>query len=172
MALSTRFNWNVDCSTNVTNTSDIETVFLHENGHVVGLGHSTDTGSVMLKNYHGFDCDLGDDDREGATFLYDNAITGSVSGTVTDGTNPIVGATVVLEDTSLSATTGNDGTYTISTVPDPVTYDVTASKDDVSFTVFREFVSGGITVDFILDIGDGGNGGGNCPPQSKSPKCP
>lgn len=172
MALSTSFNWSVGC---IPNTIDVETVFLHELGHVVGLRHSDDTGSVMLKNYHGADCDLGTDDEEGATFLYDNNIQGSVSGTVKDTSNaPISGATVVLEGTLLNDITIADGSYTISLVPDPVTYDVTASKDDVSFTVFRETVgSVGNTVNFILDIGDGGNGGGGkCPPQSKSKKCP
>ena len=172
MALSTSFNWNVGCA-DVANSIDIETVFLHENGHVVGLRHSDDAGSVLQPNYHGADCDLGADDIEGATFLYDNNILGSVSGTVIDTNNdPVAGATVVLEGTSLSDETDVNGDYTISNVPDPVTYDVTASIDDVSSTALREFVSGGVTVDFILDIGDGGNGGGgNCPPQSKSPKC-
>ena len=39
MALNTKFNW--------TNDYDPETVFLHENGHVVGLGHSNVVGAVM-----------------------------------------------------------------------------------------------------------------------------
>jgi len=176
MALSTSFNWNDGCTV-VANSRDVETVFLHELGHVVGLRHSNDGGSVMLPNYHGPDCDLGTDDEQGATFLYDTAITGSVSGTVTDGTDPIVGATVVLEGTSFSATTVAGGTYTISSVPDPVIYTVTASAGDASSTLDRLPVNGSImNIDFTLDIGDGGNGGGNgggkCPPQSKSKKCP
>ena len=68
--------------------------------------------------------------------------------------------------------TAADGTYTILDVPDPVTYDVTASMGDASDTVLRVSVSGGVTVDFTLDISDGGNGGGNCPPKSRSPNCP
>ena len=173
MALSTRVNWNVGC-VDVANSIDIETVFLHENGHVVGLGHSDDAGSVLQPSYQGAACGLGDDDKEGATFLYDNNILGSVSGTVKDTDDmPVSGATVVLEDTSLSTMTAADGTYTILDVPDPVTYDVTASMGDASDTVLRVYVSVGVTgVDFTLDIGDGGNGGGNCPPKSRSPNCP
>lgn len=173
MVLSTRVNWNFGC-VDEANSIDIETVFLHENGHVVGLGHSDDEDSVLQSSYQGAACGLGDDDEEGVTFLYDNNILGSVSGTVLDAdVAPVSGATVVLEDTSLSAMTAADGTYTISSVPDPVTYTVTASIDDASDTVLRVFVSGSVTgVDFTLDISDGGNGGGNCPPKSRSPNCP
>ena len=49
---------------------DIQTVALHEMGHLLGLGHSGDGGSVMLPNYHGIDRDLGTDDRNGITFIY------------------------------------------------------------------------------------------------------
>jgi len=162
MALSTRFNWNDGC-VDVTNSFDAQTVFLHENGHTIGLGHSDDTGSVMQKFYHGADCDLGTDDEEGITYLYDSIITGSVSGTVIDGTTPIEGATVVLEDTSLSATTATDGTYTISGVPDPVTYDVTASAEGFeSQTISRLTVDGAVAgVNLSLtSTGGGGDGDG------------
>lgn len=161
IALNTGFNWNGGC-TDVANSFDAQTVLLHENGHTVGLGHSDDAGSVLQPFYHDADCDLGTDDNEGATYLYDSDVTGSVSGTVTDGTNPIEGATVVLEGTGLWATTAADGTYTISGVADPVTYTVTASAaDHESATISRRTVDGAVTgVNFALATGGGGGGGG------------
>ncbi len=169
MALNTRYNWDDDGS-----DIDVETVFLHENGHVVGLGHSNDAGSVLLPSYHGVDRDLGTDDEEGATFLYDSAITGNVSGTITDGTNPVAGATVVLEGTSLQATTAADGAYTISGVPDPVTYTVTASADGLdSATISRLTVDGATAADFTLTpAGDGDDGGGPPPCRGKNKNDP
>jgi len=161
IALNVRFDWNDGC-VDVDDSIDAQTVLLHENGHTVGLGHSDDTGSVMQKFYHGVDCDLGTDDQEGATYLYDSKITGSVSGTVTDGTNFIEGAMVVLEGTDLSATTAADGTYTISGVPDPVTYTVTASKDGFdSATILRLTVDGAVAgVNLTLTSTGGGDDGG------------
>jgi len=53
--------------------------------------------------------------------------TGTVSGTVTDGTDPIEGVTVTVLDgtTELgTATTGNDGTYSIAEVPTGTGYSV------------------------------------------------
>lgn len=49
---------------------DIQTVALHEMGHLLGLGHTGTAGSVMLPNYHGIDRDLGTDDRNGLIFIY------------------------------------------------------------------------------------------------------
>jgi len=147
IALNTNFDWANDGSSDI----DAETVFLHENGHTVGLGHSDITGAVMEPVYAGVRQALDDDDKEGVTFLYDSDITGSVSGTVTDGTNPIGGATVVLEGTGLSATTAADGSYTISGVPDPVTYTVTASAEGFeSATILRLTVSSVAIADFAL----------------------
>lgn len=152
IVLNVNFNWNDGCM-DEANSINAETVFLHENGHSVGLGHSDDAGSVMQPFYDVADCDLGTDDNEGTTFLYDSNITGSVSGTVTDDANiSIEGATVVLEDTGLSATTKGDGTYTIPGVPDPVTYTATASHPDFgSATISRLPVDG---VDGVVTIAD------------------
>ena len=157
IALNTNFDWANDGVSDF----DTETVFLHENGHVVGLGHSNDAGSVMQPIYDGVDRDLGTDDNEGATYLYDSDVTGSVSGTVSDGTNPIEGATVVLEGTGLWATTAADGTYAISGVPGPVTYTVTASADGFnSASIDRQHVNGAVTgVNLNLTAGGGGGGG-------------
>ncbi len=160
MALNVRFKWNDGC-VDVRRSFDAQSVFLHENGHVVGLGHSDIKEAVMYPSYQGARCILDDDDKEGTTYLYDSIITGSVSGTITDGSNPIVGAKVELEDTSLSATTEAGGIYTISNVPDPVTYTVTASA--VGFetaTIPRLPVDGAETLNFDLTPTGGGGSGG------------
>ena len=71
MALSTRFNWANDGVSGF----DVETVFLHENGHVTGLGHSDIQEAVMYAYYHGLDRDLYQDDIDGITFLYPKSAT-------------------------------------------------------------------------------------------------
>ncbi len=162
MALNPKFAWANDGISDF----DAQSVFLHENGHVVGLGHSDDINAVMYPYYQGVDRDLDTDDIEGATYLYDLNITGSVSGTVTDGTDPVGGASVMLEGTLplLQAVTAANGTYTISNVPDPVTYTVTASKSGFeSDTISRLWVNGTLLgVDLTLTA-VGGNGGGPAP---------
>lgn len=65
MALNLNFNWFTDGS-----TFEVETVFLHENGHVAGLGHSAVIGAVMEPNYAGERRALHADDIAGITFLY------------------------------------------------------------------------------------------------------
>lgn len=175
MALNTRFSWNDGCA-NVSGSYDVQTVFLHENGHVVGLGHSNDANTIMFPSYQGATCTLDQDDQEGATYLYDNNVTGTVSGTVTDGTGGIEGATVVLQDTGLQAITASDGAYTISGIPDPVTYTVTASADGFeTSTISRLTVVGATGADFALTPtggGDDGGGGGGPPFCGSNPNHP
>ena len=72
MALNTNFSWHAG-STSCTNQSgkiDAQTVFLHENGHVVGLGHSTVSQAVMYPTYGGARCQLQQDDVNGVSSLY------------------------------------------------------------------------------------------------------
>lgn len=65
MALNTKFTWNTDGG-----NFDVVTVFLHENGHVVGLGHSDVTGAVMEAVYAGIRQSLHPDDVCGMQTLY------------------------------------------------------------------------------------------------------
>ena len=65
MALNTNFSW----ATNGDNV-DIETVLLHENGHVAGLGHSADFQAVMYPSYHGLLRFLQSNDIDGISSLY------------------------------------------------------------------------------------------------------
>jgi len=77
MALNTKFTWN----TNGDNF-DVETVYLHENGHVLGLGHSDVTGAVMEAVYAGERRILHQDDIDGIAWLYPTSSVGA-SPTVT-----------------------------------------------------------------------------------------
>jgi hypothetical protein len=66
MALNTRFSW----ATNGTSDYDVQTVLTHEQGHALGLGHSTVLGAVMEAIYAGPRQDLQPDDIAGVSFLY------------------------------------------------------------------------------------------------------
>ena len=70
MALSTRFTWKTTCSSS-GGGYDVETVFLHENGHVAGLDHvTTRTDTVMYPSYQGARCTLYDYDKRSLANLY------------------------------------------------------------------------------------------------------
>jgi len=69
MVLNTRYRWSTGGNPGA-NEIDVETVMLHENGHVVGLGHSDDPGSVMQAYYGGVQRTLGQDDVDGITAKY------------------------------------------------------------------------------------------------------
>ena len=68
MALNTRFTWKATCGAG--SGYDIETVFLHENGHVAGLDHPNRTDSVMYASYQAPRCTLYDYDRRSLDNLY------------------------------------------------------------------------------------------------------
>jgi len=69
MAISTRYRWTLGCRA-VSGSFDLQSVFLHENGHVAGLGHSTDVNAVMYPSYQTARCALAADDRAGIAALY------------------------------------------------------------------------------------------------------
>jgi Matrixin len=69
MALSTRVPWHTGCTT-VANSFDTQTVLLHENGHVAGLDHATNTASVMYPYYGGARCTLDALDQQAIQTLY------------------------------------------------------------------------------------------------------
>ena len=75
--------------------------------------------------------------------------TGSIQGTVTDGANPMVGATVT--DGTRTSTTGIDGYYLIKDVPDG-TYTVTASADTYKTDSQQVSIIDGavVTANFVL----------------------
>ena len=100
MALNTNFPW----STNGVDDFDVETVMLHENGHVLGLRHSEVEAAVMFATYSKPRVTLDPDDIAGIESLYPlDGPKGSISGTVTDADDPfgpISGATVVVVENS------------------------------------------------------------------------
>jgi hypothetical protein len=69
MAISTRYGWTTGC-TQQGSAIDLQSVMLHENGHVAGLGHSSDINAVMYPSYQTARCSLGTDDRAGLAALY------------------------------------------------------------------------------------------------------
>lgn len=69
MGINTGYAWNLGCQ-ELSTSYDLQTVLLHENGHVVGLDHSSDTGAVMYPSYQQADCTLGQDDINGIRSIY------------------------------------------------------------------------------------------------------
>jgi hypothetical protein len=65
MALNTRVSWRTNGS-----NYDVETVMLHENGHVLGLAHSSVSAAVMYAYYGGVRRALHQDDIDGIGSLY------------------------------------------------------------------------------------------------------
>ena len=69
MAINTRYAWSLGC-TQQGSAYDLQSVLLHENGHVAGLDHSTDRTAVMYPSYQTARCALAQDDRNGIAALY------------------------------------------------------------------------------------------------------
>jgi hypothetical protein len=69
MALNTRFAWKGTCNSS-GNGYDVETVLLHENGHVAGLDHAPRTDSVMYPSYQSPQCSLYPYDERSLANLY------------------------------------------------------------------------------------------------------
>ena len=69
MAINTRYTWTTGCTAQ-SGAFDLQSVILHENGHVAGLGHSTDINAVMYPSYQTARCALATDDRNGIAALY------------------------------------------------------------------------------------------------------
>ena len=69
MAINQRFPWSAGC-TQVPGQYSLQTVVLHENGHVAGLGHSGDRNAVMYPSYQTARCALAQDDINGIATLY------------------------------------------------------------------------------------------------------
>lgn len=90
MALNTNFPWNTN-----ENDFDIETVYLHENGHVLGLGHSVVGGSIMEAVYVDARQTLTQDDKCGIQTLYGNTeldtYLDECNTTTEPPTNPVAG---------------------------------------------------------------------------------
>jgi hypothetical protein len=69
MGINTGYAWNLGCQ-ELSTSFDLQTVILHENGHVVGLDHSSDINAIMYPSYQQANCSLGTDDINGIRALY------------------------------------------------------------------------------------------------------
>ena len=178
VAMNTDFDW-------FTNGSDIdaETVFLHELGHVIGIGHSVVDGAVMEAVYDGERRGLHDDDKDAVLALYGApndapvvTISSPVDGaTITSGTTVDFSATASdTEDGDLTASLvwtsdidgeiGSGGSF--STALSDATHTITASvvdnglaadSDSISITVGDVDLSpGAVTVGSITYAWSGG----------------
>ena len=150
MALNSRFSWT---TTKGGAGYDVETVMLHENGHVVGLGHSSVSGSVMQAAYSGEQRTLGEDDERGATYLYpEPGRVGNISGTVTTTEGvPIAGASVQIVDFPVFAATDPFGHYVIEGVPEIGIYSISASARRYEAETVNNIVVPDSNVNFQLD---------------------
>lgn len=163
MALNTNFTW-----PETAGNFNAQTVFLHENGHVFGAGHSTVPDAVMEAIYGGQRLTLEDDDKRAIAFLYpDPSYTGSISGTVTDNSVPpvaIAGATISIETTPVFVVSDDDGIYLLDEVPMIGMYDVTATASGFASATETpvSVVMTGTTVDFALVPDEGDGSGGEC----------
>jgi len=79
--------------------------------------------------------------------------TYTISGTVTSNDNPLEEATVTLEETGLSTTTANDGTYSMDEVKEGE-YSLTANKDGYLDQTRSVTIDSNATVDLKLEEKD------------------
>jgi hypothetical protein len=167
MAINNRFQWTTDANAAGGSVYDLETVLLHELGHVLGLGHSSDTNAVMVATYADVRRNLRIDDQRGVTYLYPEAgAVGNISGTVNSSSGqPIAGAAVTIPGVPVTATTNAQGEYSLGRVPNIDSYSVTASASNFTSQTISGVVVGG-SADFILQPSSGGGGGGGgCKPR-------
>lgn len=88
--------------------------------------YNTQSNVKIAFRYHGTD---GAQAGVDAIVIATSAPSGAIAGTVTDSvtTNPLPGATIAIQGTALSTTSGMDGTYEFASVP-PGTYTLTCTK--------------------------------------------
>ena len=174
MALdNANFDWytGVDPELIGANQIDLQTVWLHEFGHGLGLGHSTTTDSVMEAVYDGPRRVLHSDDIAGITSLYPSSnvdLPPSVSiASPTDGATFTSGSTIFFTGTaddnedgnltaSLSWNSDVDGAFgpnggSSSAVLSDGVHNITATATDTSGGIGSDSV--GITV-YVPGDGD------------------
>jgi len=116
IALNTKFTWNT-----IGDDFDVETVYLHENGHALGLGHSEVIGAVMEAEYAGPRRVLNQDDIDGISFLYPTSAGASPTVSITnpmDSDTFASGATIDFAGTA-SDTEDDDSTLSLDWSSDP-----------------------------------------------------
>lgn len=169
MALNTKFNW-VNSLSPAPGEFDIETVLLHENGHVLGLDHSTVPEAVMEATYAGVRRAPRIDDQRGDIFLYPaEGATGSITGTVIKkgGTilDTIAGALVTVADLPVSATTDSNGNFSLSGIPKLDPYTLKVSKTGYKTASVGSLTVGVNTSGLMVELEASTTKGGGRPPR-------
>jgi hypothetical protein len=160
MAINTSFSWTGNPAE--TSKYHLDTVVLHELGHVVGLDHSTVEGAVMEPYYEGPRA-LSQDDQRGIIYIYPQpGSVGAISGVVRSSTGAVLArATVSLPGflSGVSTMTNSLGQFTFSNVPNLGSYNVTASLSGYTSQTITNVLVPSTTVNFSL-TSSGGTGGG------------
>lgn len=180
MGMNTAFTW----ATNGINHYDIETVMLHENGHGLGLGHSSDPAAVMYPSYQGVLRTLQADDIAGVSSLYPSATPPEPEEPGISITNPLDGSVVTGKITITASVTGVtnptvsfylDGSLIgeDSTAPYSLglhTKDISVGFHEIKASILAENLEDIVTVEKEPKGGgsDGGDSGGNCPPAKEA----
>ncbi len=155
MAITTKIAWDDTCD-NVPGTLDVETVIGHENGHVVGLGHSTDPLALMFTPYSGAQCSLGADDIAGVESLYPS---GSPTDTPVPTTTNTPGGPTPTPTATATATATPSST---SVIVDDISYTTNGGRaGDKHLSITISLVDGdgqavggaSVSIDLNLDSG-------------------
>ncbi|HTH48311.1 MAG TPA: matrixin family metalloprotease, partial [Candidatus Limnocylindria bacterium] len=124
IVLNSSREWFTDFNLAKTEGQFIETVALHEIGHMIGFNHSPVGGSTMFwfgPQGIGAQTGLSSDDIAGVRATYGTGSFATLKGTVTMNGAPVLGANVTLEGTNglvLAGTvTQANGSYTLAGLP-------------------------------------------------------
>ncbi len=139
---------------------DIQTVALHEMGHLLGLGHSSSGSAVMQPSYHGIDRDLATDDVNGLIAIYGASgpppdlqsivpASGQVRGgteVTLNGTNFADTATVTFDGVAANVRSRTGSTQIVVDAPAGTsigqTADVRVTQSSGADTLFNAFTYG------------------------------
>jgi hypothetical protein len=114
-----QFQWFTDFNNNSNQALFVESVLLHEIGHLVGLDHTVAGGATVISGANGISTEAGlsADEIAALRFLYPASLASAsgIQGTVRLNGNPILGAAVVAEDAfgniANATVTRGDGLY-------------------------------------------------------------
>lgn len=136
--------WMSNQTTNSSQPIDLVTVALHEIGHALGLGHSTEPNAIMFAFYGGSRRSLHNDDVQGIGYLYPSPRP-RLAADVTSGQMPLL---VHFTDQSANSPTAwqwNFGDGTTSNEKNPIHTYANPGAYDVTLTVSNQFGSQSMT---------------------------
>jgi hypothetical protein len=166
---------------------DVETVLLHENGHALGLSHSTVSGSIMKGSYSGIQRTLGSDDITGVSALYPGPVDPAIS--ITSPTTTIVNGKItisasvvgVLSPKVLFVVTDPSGTEILSQPDNSAPFQTsihTKNWETDSPYLIEVYETSGSGLDTSMSVQkegktttDDSGGTPNCNGKSKKPEC-